>query len=166
MGIRSKFKGKNTKKCILKAVLKKNATVVVKLCPKNYLFCIPTIFLPQLFYIFTQIYLPYLWHFATLATLSLSREVVSSKTLTICRLLGLLLPPTVSSQLPAQVSSSTCRHTDRNRLDWRQPQNILESSKESTRLYLLVLEEGGKILRLRALFCHSGTPLEIWTASI
>ena len=66
MDIRSKFKGKNTKKCILKAVLKKNATVVVKLCPKNYLFCIPTIFLPQLFDIFTQIYLPYLWHFATL----------------------------------------------------------------------------------------------------
>ena len=67
MGIRSKFKGKNTKKCILKAVLKKNATVVVKLCPKNYLFCIPTIFLPQIFDIFTQIYLPYLWHYATLA---------------------------------------------------------------------------------------------------
>ena len=66
MGIRSKFKGKNTKKCILKAVLKKNATVVVKLCPKNYLFCIPTNFLPQLFDIFTQIYLPYLWHYATL----------------------------------------------------------------------------------------------------
>ena len=66
MGIRSKFKGKNTKKCILKAVLKKNATVVVKLCPKNYLFCIPTIFLPQLFDTFTQIYLPYLWHYATL----------------------------------------------------------------------------------------------------
>ena len=66
MGIRSKFKGKNTKKCILKAVLKKNATVVVKVCPKNYLFCIPTIFLPQLCDIFTQKYLPYLWHFATL----------------------------------------------------------------------------------------------------
>ena len=52
MGIRSKFKGKNTKKCILKAVLKKNATAVVKLCPKNYLFCIPTIFLPQIFWYF------------------------------------------------------------------------------------------------------------------
>ena len=64
MGIRSKFQGKN---CILKAVLKKNATVVVKVCPKNYLFCIPTNFLPQLFYIFTQIYLPYLWHYATLS---------------------------------------------------------------------------------------------------
>ena len=50
---------------------KKNATVVVKLCPKNYLFCIPTIFLPQLFDIFTQIYLPYLWHYATL---NLNRE--------------------------------------------------------------------------------------------
>ena len=70
MGIRSKFKGKNTKNCILKAVLKKNSTVVVKLCPKNYLFCIPTIFLPQLFGIFTQIYLPHLWHFATLGRLS------------------------------------------------------------------------------------------------
>ena len=50
----------------MKAVLKKNATVVVKLCPKNYLFCIPTIFLPQLFDIFTHIYLPYLRHYATL----------------------------------------------------------------------------------------------------
>ena len=55
MGIRSKFKGKNTKNCILKAVLKKNATVVVKVWPKNYLFCIPTIFLPQLFDIFCHI---------------------------------------------------------------------------------------------------------------
>ena len=45
---------------MLKAVLKKNATVVVKVCPKNYLFCILTIFLPQRFDIFTQIYLPYL----------------------------------------------------------------------------------------------------------
>ena len=34
--------------------------------PKNYLFCIVTDFLPQFFNIFTQIYLPYLWHFATL----------------------------------------------------------------------------------------------------
>ena len=38
----------------------KNATVVVKVCPKNYLFCIPTNFLTQLFDIFTQMYLPYL----------------------------------------------------------------------------------------------------------
>ena len=34
--------------------------------PKNYPFCIFTYFLPQLVNIFTQIYLPYLWHFATL----------------------------------------------------------------------------------------------------
>ena len=58
--------GKNTNNCNLKAVLKKNATVVVKVCPKNYLLCIPTNFLPQLFDIFTRIYLPYLRHFATL----------------------------------------------------------------------------------------------------
>ena len=49
MGIRSKFQGKHTKNCILKTVLKKNATVVVKMCPKNYLFCIPKNFLPQPF---------------------------------------------------------------------------------------------------------------------
>ena len=70
MGIRSKFQGKHTKNCILKTVLKKNSTVVVKMCPRNYLFCIPTNFLPQLFYIFAQIYMPiyiYLRHFATLA---------------------------------------------------------------------------------------------------
>ena len=36
------------------------------MCPKNYLFCIPTNFLPQLFDIFTQIYPPYLRHFSTL----------------------------------------------------------------------------------------------------
>ena len=58
--------GKNTKNCNLKAVLKKNATVVVKVCPKKCLFCIPTNFSPKLFDIFTQIYLLYLRHFATL----------------------------------------------------------------------------------------------------
>ena len=46
MGIRSKFKGKNTKYCILKAVLKKNATVVVKVCPKTC-FVFPQSFYPN-----------------------------------------------------------------------------------------------------------------------
>ena len=66
MRIRSKFQGKHTKNCILKTVSKKNATVFVKMFPKNYLFCIPTNFLPHIFDIFTQIYLPYLRYFATL----------------------------------------------------------------------------------------------------
>ena len=42
------------------------------MCPKNYLFCIATNFLPQLFDIFTQIYLPYLWHYAALYVLHTS----------------------------------------------------------------------------------------------
>ena len=42
--------------------------LVVREYPKNYPFCILTHFLPQLFNIFTQIYLPYLWHFATLTS--------------------------------------------------------------------------------------------------
>ena len=46
--------------------MNKNATVVAEVCPKNYLFCIPTNVLPQLFDIFTQIYPPYLRHFSTL----------------------------------------------------------------------------------------------------
>ena len=41
------------------------------MCPKNYLFCIPTNFLPQPFDIFTQIYLSYLWHYATLSSTQL-----------------------------------------------------------------------------------------------
>ena len=51
---------------ILKAVLKKNATVVVKVFPKKLPVLYSHNFLPQLFDIFTQIYLPYLRHFATL----------------------------------------------------------------------------------------------------
>ena len=48
----------------------KNTTVVVKVCPQNYLFSIPTNFLPQLFDIFT--------HSATLAAAAarnLGREI-------------------------------------------------------------------------------------------
>ena len=51
------------------------------MCPKNYLFFIPTNFLPQLFDICTQIYLPYLWLFATLPahylTLALTPSTIS-----------------------------------------------------------------------------------------
>ena len=54
--------------------MKKNATVVV--CPKNYLFCIPTNFLLQLFDTFTQIYLPYLGHFAPLVFRSWIHELI------------------------------------------------------------------------------------------
>ena len=52
--------GQKYQKNYLEGCFEENATVVVKVCPKNYLFCIPTNFLPQLFDIFTQIYLSYL----------------------------------------------------------------------------------------------------------
>ena len=60
MGIRSKFKGK-----IIYYILK----AVLKCAQKTTCFLFPKTFLPQLFDIFTQIYLPYLKHFATLPTL-------------------------------------------------------------------------------------------------
>ena len=70
MGIRSKFQGKHTKNCILKIVLKKNATVVIEMCPKTTCFVFPQTFYSHfLVFLHKYIYLPYLKHFATLPTL-------------------------------------------------------------------------------------------------
>ena len=52
--------GQKYQKNYLEGCFEENATVDVKVCLINYLFCIPTDFLPQLFDIFTHIYLSYL----------------------------------------------------------------------------------------------------------
>ena len=100
------------------------------MCPKNYLFCIPTNFLPQLFNIFTQIYLPYLWHYATL---NMMRIFVNSKdnlTISLIIMITTMILILIISSVVASVVTSPQVNASENLMRWPFP--LPSSSLSST----------------------------------